>query len=123
MKTGWSSLSVSDSVLGYALGVEEVTVKKKANLILNVDGAIAAAFVDMMRKCGAFSPEEAAEMVDCGCLNALFVLARSIGLIGHVLDQKRLNQGLYRHPFTDIAYIEERPERQSGGAATPSLNQ
>jgi len=119
----WSSHSITDSVLGFALGVEEVTITKKATLILNVDGCIAAAFVDLLRKCGAFTREEADQLIACGCLNGLFVLARSIGLIGHVIDQKRMNQGLYRHPFTDIAYIEERPERQSGGAATPSLNQ
>lgn len=107
----WSSLNITESVLGYALAVEEVTVKKKANSILNVDGCIAVAFVDMMRRCGAFSPEESQQMIDAGCLNGLFVLARSIGLIGHVLDQKRLNQPLYRHPFQDIAYLDkERPE-------------
>jgi len=40
-----------------------------------------------------------------GALNGLFVLGRSIGLIGHYLDQKRLKQGLYRHPWDDIAYM------------------
>ncbi|KAL2044117.1 hypothetical protein ABVK25_012448 [Lepraria finkii] len=33
-----------------------------------------------------------------GVLNGLFVLGRSIGLIAHFLDQKRLRTGLYRHP-------------------------
>lgn len=113
----WSSTSITDSVLGYALGVEEVTIKKKANLILNVDGAIASAFVDMVRKCKAFSLEEATEMVECGCLNGLFVLSRSIGLIGHVLDQKRMGQALYRHPFDDIAYINADSGNSGQGAA------
>eukprot|EP00391_Amoebophrya_sp_Ameob2_P003226 CAMPEP_0179008908 /NCGR_PEP_ID=MMETSP0795-20121207/15985_1 /TAXON_ID=88552 /ORGANISM="Amoebophrya sp., Strain Ameob2" /LENGTH=1129 /DNA_ID=CAMNT_0020704061 /DNA_START=81 /DNA_END=3470 /DNA_ORIENTATION=- len=119
----WSTLDPHSSVLGYALGVEEVTITKKANLILNVDGCVAAAFVDMLRRCGAFTREESDQLVDAGCLNALFVLSRSIGLIGHVLDQKRLNQGLYRHPFTDIAYIEDRQEREprNSGAATPNV--
>jgi len=102
---GWSSLDSKASVLGYALAVEEVTIKKKANLILNVDGCIAAAFVDMMRNCKAFSPDEAQQCLDAGCLNGLFVLSRSIGLIGHVMDQKRMDQPLYRHPFADIAYL------------------
>ena len=112
----------------YALGVEEVTITKKANLILNVDGCIAAAFVDMLRQCGAFSIEEAAQLVDAGCLHGLFVLARSIGLIGHVLDQKKLNQSLYRHPFADIAYIEDTkpqdtfmPGGRASGAMTPNV--
>ncbi|CAD7970006.1 unnamed protein product [Amoebophrya sp. A25] len=122
----WSSADADKSVLGYALGVEDVTITKKANLILNVDGCIAAAFVDMLRGCGAFSREETEQLVDAGCLNGLFVLSRSIGLIGHVLDQKKNNQGLYRHPFSDIAYIEDRPENVDGrgrasGSMTPNV--
>jgi ATP citrate (pro-S)-lyase len=80
-------------------------MKKKVNLILNVDGCIAVCFVDMMRSCGAFTDEEALELINHGCLNGLFVLGRSIGFIGHYLDQKRLKQGLYRHPWDDISYI------------------
>lgn len=38
-------------LLDYALKVEEVTTAKKPNLILNVDGMIAVAFVDMLREC------------------------------------------------------------------------
>lgn len=26
-------------------------------------------------------------------------------IIGHYLDQKRLKQGLYRHPWDDISYV------------------
>lgn len=92
-------------VLDFALAVEAITVKKKANLILNVDGCIAACFVDLMRTCGAFTKEEADEAIKQGCLNGLFVLGRSIGLMGHFLDQKRLKQGLYRHPTDDISYV------------------
>lgn len=94
-----------NTVLNFALAVEQVTTKKRANLILNVDGCIAVCFVDMMRSCGAFSTEEADELVQNGCLNGLFVLGRSIGFIGHYLDQKRLKQGLYRHPWDDISYL------------------
>ena len=36
-------------VLDFALSVEQVTTKKKATLILNVDGCIAACFVDLLR--------------------------------------------------------------------------
>merc|ERR1719310_1569231 len=93
-------------VLDFALGIEEVTTKKRANLILNVDGCIAACFVDMLRSSGAFSFGEIDELVEHGCLNGLFVLARSAGFIGHYLDQKRLKQPLYRHPWDDITYIE-----------------
>ncbi|KAH9255245.1 hypothetical protein BASA81_006685 [Batrachochytrium salamandrivorans] len=92
------------TVLDFALGVERLTTKKKANLILNVDGAVAAAFVDMLRQCGSFTREEADEAVENGTLNGLFVVGRSIGFVGHFLDQNRLKQGLYRHPVDDIAY-------------------
>lgn len=94
-------------VLDFALEVEKLTTAKKANLILNVDGCIACAFVDLLRSCGAFNREEADEMIKNGLLNGLFVLGRSIGFIGHYLDQKRLKQGLYRHPWDDISYINE----------------
>merc|ERR1712100_389385 len=61
-------------VVNFALGVEEVTTSKKANLILNVDGCIACCFVDMLRSSHAFSHEEVDECVEYGCLNGLFVL-------------------------------------------------
>ncbi|CAF1086496.1 unnamed protein product [Didymodactylos carnosus] len=92
-------------LLDYALEVEKITASKKPNLILNVDGVIGVAMVDLLRHCGCFTLEEATEFIENGALNGLFVLGRSIGFIGHFLDQKRLRQGLYRHPWDDIAYI------------------
>jgi len=83
-------------VLDFALSVEQVTTKKKATLILNVDGCIAACFVDLLRNCGAFELAEANELLSNGCLNGLFVTGRTIGFVGHYIDQKRLKQGLYR---------------------------
>ncbi|XP_031568246.1 ATP-citrate synthase-like [Actinia tenebrosa] len=93
------------ALLDYALEVEKITTSKKPNLILNVDGCIAVSFVDLLRSCGAFTREEANEYIQIGSLNGLFVLGRSMGFIGHYLDQKRLKQGLYRHPWDDITYI------------------
>ncbi|KAI8985209.1 citrate synthase-like protein [Pilobolus umbonatus] len=92
-------------ILDYALKVEEITTSKKDNLILNVDGCIAVSFVDLLRESGAFSEDEAEEYMRIGTLNGLFVLGRSLGFIGHHLDQKRLKQGLYRHPWDDISYL------------------
>jgi ATP citrate (pro-S)-lyase len=92
----------SHSLLDYALAVEKVTTAKKDTLILNVDGCIAVCFVDLLRDSGAFTPEEAEEYIKIGTLNGLFVLGRSIGFIGHHLDQKRLRAPLYRHPADDI---------------------
>ncbi|XP_072260166.1 ATP-citrate synthase isoform X1 [Pyxicephalus adspersus] len=92
-------------LLDYALEVEKITTSKKPNLILNVDGLIGVAFVDLLRNCGSFTREEADEYIEIGALNGIFVLGRSMGFIGHYLDQKRLKQGLYRHPWDDISYV------------------
>lgn len=95
----------SKPLLYYALEVEKITTSKKPNLILNVDGVIAVAFVDLLRHSGSFTREEAQEYIEMGSINSLFVLGRSIGFIGHYMDQKRLKQGLYRHPWDDISYV------------------
>nr|BAK02254.1 predicted protein [Hordeum vulgare subsp. vulgare] len=94
-------------VFDYACQVERITTKKKANLILNVDGCVGVAFVDLLRSCGAFTKEEANDYIKMGVLNGLFVVGRSIGFVGHFIDQKRLKQGLYRHPTEDISYITD----------------
>jgi ATP citrate (pro-S)-lyase len=105
--------------LDFAREVEKLTTAKKDNLILNVDGAIGVLFVDLLRHSGAFSLEEADEYIRIGSLNGLFVLGRSIGFIGHYLDQKRLKQGLYRHPWDDISYLvgQEQPTVLVSGAS------
>jgi ATP citrate (pro-S)-lyase len=89
-----------NTILKFALDVEQVTTKKKANLILNVDGCIAVCFVDMLRSCGAFTTQEADEMVENGCLNGLFVLGRSIGFIGQFLFYLFSDDSLYRIMFS-----------------------
>ena len=103
----------SCKLLDYAIAVETVTTSKKDNLILNVDGCVAVCFVDLLRNSGAFSTEEAEDYLKMGVLNGLFVLGRSIGLIAHFLDQKRLRTGLYRHPWDDITYLL--PNMAQGG--------
>ena len=89
----------------YALEVESITTRKRSNLILNVDGAIAVAFVDLLRESGQFTRDEADRYLKMGILNAIFVLGRTTGFIGHHIDQLRLDQGLYRHSWDDINYI------------------
>ena len=92
-------------LLNYALEVEKITTTKRDNLILNVDGCIGVCFADLLRN--EMPREEADDYINMGALNGLFVLGRSIGMIGHHLDQKRLKQGLYRHPWDDIAFLNE----------------
>eukprot|EP01047_Picozoa_sp_COSAG01_P020084 COSAG01_NODE_1135_length_11553_cov_40.402305_8_plen_601_part_00 len=92
-------------VLDYALSIEQETTKKKENLILNVDGCVGVLLVDMWR---SLEMEEAEidQFIEAGLLNAFFVLGRTIGIIGHVLDEKRLGLPMYRHPQQDILYQE-----------------
>ncbi len=92
-------------LLDYAQQVELLTTAKKGNLILNVDGCIGILFLDLMSSCQVFTKEEIDQVVSLGYLNGLFALGRTIGLIGHILDQKRSFARLYRHPTEDIAYM------------------
>ncbi len=91
--------------LNYALAIEKITLEKAENLILNVDGCLAVCFLDALTTNNQFTKEEINQIITIGYLNALFALSRSIGLIGHILDQKRLNAELYRHPTDDILYL------------------
>ncbi|MBT5856091.1 ATP citrate synthase [bacterium] len=95
--------------LNFALEVEKVTTSKKPNLILNVDGAVGVLLVDMWKNLN-YSDKEIEQLIDSGALNAFFVLGRTIGFIGHVLDEKRLNMPLYRHELDDILYDVELAE-------------
>ena len=90
-------------LLDYALTVEQLTTSKKENLILNVDGTIGILMVDMWRALG-YTEIEIDEFISSGTLNAFFIVGRSIGFIGHILDEKRLAMPMYRHPMDDILY-------------------
>ena len=99
----------STSLLDYAKTVEALTTSKKENLILNVDGTIGILMVDMWRALD-YSEDEINEFIESGTLNAFFIVGRSIGFIGHVLDEKRLAMPMYRHPMDDILYDVQQAE-------------
>lgn len=96
-------------LLDYALTVEQLTTSKKENLILNVDGTIGILMVDMWRALG-YTEDEINEFISSGTLNAFFIVGRSIGFIGHILDEKRLAMPMYRHPMDDILYDVQKAE-------------
>ena len=96
-------------LLDYARTVEALTTSKKENLILNVDGTIGILMVDMWRALG-YSETEIDEFISSGTLNAFFIVGRSIGFIGHILDEKRLAMPMYRHPMDDILYDVQKAE-------------
>ncbi len=98
---------MSTEYLDFALEVEKITTAKRGTLILNVDGCIGVLFLDLMKSSGGFTREEIDNIMKLGSLNGLFLIGRSIGIIGHVLDQYRLRSGLYRHPWDDILFVTE----------------
>jgi len=89
--------------LQFALDIEKITLEKKSNLILNVDWMIAALLLDLFSDLG-LTNEEILDYIDAGIFNAFFILARTTGFIGHILDQKRLKEWLFRTPWEDILY-------------------
>ncbi|MFX1410897.1 MAG: citrate/2-methylcitrate synthase [Promethearchaeota archaeon] len=91
--------------LDFALEVEKLTTSKRNNLILNVDGCIGITFLDLLENLD-FTPEEIEDVIYSEALNGLFVLGRSIGMMGHVFDQKRQRAGLYRQPWDEILFSE-----------------
>lgn len=86
----------------YAKAVEEITTAKKGNLILNVDGHIAALMLDILENEEGYEPQKINQLIEADFFNALFVIPRSVGFIAHYLDQKRLDEGLFRLPDDDV---------------------
>ncbi|MHA2007210.1 MAG: citrate/2-methylcitrate synthase [Promethearchaeota archaeon] len=91
--------------LDYALEVEKVTTSKRNNLILNVDGCIGITFLDLLENLD-YTKEEVEDVIFSEALNGLFVLGRSIGMMGHIFDQKRQRAALFRQPYDEILFSE-----------------
>ena len=91
--------------LDYALEVEKATTSKRNNLILNVDGCIGITFLDLLENLD-YTKEEIEDVIFSEALNGLFVLGRSIGMMGHIFDQKRQRAGLFRQPYDEILFTE-----------------
>jgi len=91
----------------FAKNVEKITTGKKANLILNIDGAIAAVLLDILSEKEGYSKSQLQELIDSEFFNAIFVLSRSVGFIAHFLDQKRLDEGLFRLEEDMVASVEK----------------
>ena len=90
--------------VNFALNVEGITLEKRNNLILNVDGLIAASLLDLFENIN-MDLEEIELIINEGLLNGFFVLGRTIGFIGHWFDQRRLKQKLYRKNKNQIKYL------------------
>ena len=97
--------------LHFALRVQAITTSKRGNLILNVDGAVAAIFLDLLQTELSYSYEQLHELVEIGFFNAFFVLSRSVGLTAHYLDQRRHDEGLVRLSSDEVVYIPLDPSK------------
>lgn len=90
----------------FAKGVEAITTQKKGNLILNVDGHIAALMLDVLSEKEGMTSEELDQLIAADFFNALFVIPRTIGFVAHYLDQKRIDEGLFRLPDDDVLLVD-----------------
>ncbi len=90
----------------FARAVDEITTGKNGSLILNVDGALAALFLDILAAEEGYSDDDLQELIDAEFFNALFVIPRSIGFIAHFLEQKRNDEGLFRLP-DELLYVRK----------------
>jgi len=94
----------------FALGVEAETTRKKGNLILNVDGAMAAILLDLLAEKEGYSTEQLEALAATEFFNSLFVLSRSVGFMAHYFDQVRLDEGLFRLSPSHVTHIRPTSE-------------
>lgn len=95
------------SYFDFAKDVEAITTQKKGNLILNVDGCIAALMLDVLSVKEGYGTQELDRMIKADFFNALFVIPRTVGFISHYLDQKRLDEGLFRLPNDEVLLLDD----------------
>ncbi len=94
----FAALLKKHAYLDFARETERITTSKNGKLILNIDGAISAVFLDVLSECEGFSREELREFAAAELFNAFFVIPRSVGFIGHFIEQKKNDEGLFRLP-------------------------
>ena len=54
--------------------------------------------LDMLSEKEGLSDEKIQTLIDNEFFNAFFVLSRTVGFIAHFLDQKRIDEGIFRLP-------------------------
>jgi len=96
--SGFSAMLKKHPHYDFARAVEKVTTAKNGNLILNVDGVIAALLLDLFVEKEKFSQEEIQELIDAEFFNALFIIPRTVGFIAHYIEQKKNDEGIFRLP-------------------------
>lgn len=91
----------------YARKVEKITTTKKPNLLLNIDGAIGSVVLDVLEKEEGLNHTQLSQLLDAQFMDGLFILSRSVGFIAHYFDQRRLNEGLFRLPTSQVFTPEQ----------------
>lgn len=94
----FSELLKSHPHYDFARAIEEVTTGKNGSLILNVDGVIAALFIDILNECEGYTDADITTLIDAEFFNALFIIPRTVGFTAHFLEQKQNDEGLFRLP-------------------------
>lgn len=90
----------------FARAVEAETTRKNGNLILNVDGAMAAILLDLLYEKEGYTIDELGVLAATEFFNSLFVLSRSVGFMAHYFDQVRLDEGLFRLSPANVTHIK-----------------
>lgn len=94
----FATLLTTHAHYDFARAIETVTTSKNGNLILNVDGVMAAILLDLLQEKDGYTNQEISELLDAEFFNALFIIPRSVGFIAHFIEQKRNDEGLFRLP-------------------------
>jgi ATP citrate (pro-S)-lyase len=94
----FSTLLSKHPYYDFARAIETVTTAKNGNLILNVDGVMAALLLDLLQEKDGYTDQEIGVLLDAEFFNALFIIPRSVGFIAHYIEQKRNDEGLFRLP-------------------------
>ena len=58
--------------------------------------------LDVLATEEGYDAAELDQLIRADFFNALFVIPRTIGFVAHYLDQKRLDEGLFRLPDDDV---------------------
>ncbi len=95
----------------FARAVEAVTTAKNGKLILNVDGAIAALMLDILAEKDKMSDRELRQLADMEFFNALFIIPRTVGFVGHIMEQKKNDEGLFRLP-SELLHVRKKKASQ-----------
>ena len=112
--SGFADLLKKHPHYDFARAVEKVTTAKNGNLILNVDGVMAALLLDILAERDGYSSENLQALVDAEFFNALFIIPRTVGFISHFMEQKRSDEGLFRLP-DELLFVRPNDAKKKRG--------